>query len=283
VIDHRDAGRATRADGAKRAVGVDWDLGSYEFVAAQLLPAARAVIDDLDPQPGERVVDVGCGTGNASLLAAARGARVLGIDPSPRLLEVARRAAESQAADVEFLAGDGACIPVPDRSVDAVVSVFGVIFAPDAPACAAEISRALGPLGRIALAAWTPDGPIAEQAGVRRDAVESVTGSSAGPRPFPWHDPSALRSLLGPFGFEVETHRTDLVFTAGSAHEYAEGEFGNHPLWVEARTLLEPLGTWPAVREAAEGILTEANEVDDGFRLRSRYTIATARRGPPAP
>ena len=68
----------------------DWGLGRYEDTAAQLEPAARAVVERAAPAAGEHVVDVGCGTGNAALLAAERGARVTGVDPAPRLLDVAR-------------------------------------------------------------------------------------------------------------------------------------------------------------------------------------------------
>lgn len=75
---------------------LDWSLGNYEHTAAQLLPAARVVVDRAAPAAGERVADVGCGTGNAALLAAARGARVTGVDPAPRLLEVAREQAAAR-------------------------------------------------------------------------------------------------------------------------------------------------------------------------------------------
>src|SRR6266545_2220381 len=75
---------------SEQVTTVDWSLGHYEHSASQLLPAAEVVVERAMPVAGERVVDVGCGTGNAALLAAARGARVTGVDPAGRLLEVAR-------------------------------------------------------------------------------------------------------------------------------------------------------------------------------------------------
>src|SRR5579885_1669892 len=83
----------------------DWSIGQYEHTAAQLLPAAEAAVELAAPRPGEEVIDVGCGTGNAALLAAERGARVIGIDPAPRLRAVAARAARARGLSVTFLPG----------------------------------------------------------------------------------------------------------------------------------------------------------------------------------
>jgi len=124
---------------------LDWSLGRYERIAEQFLPAARVLVESAAPGPGERVVDVGCGTGNAALLAAALGARVIGVDPASRLLEVAREDAAARGLDAEFAVGDAAELPLDDGSADLVVSVFGVIFAPDAAAAVAELARVTPP------------------------------------------------------------------------------------------------------------------------------------------
>src|SRR5262249_28379809 len=120
---------------------MEWGQGRYEVIALQLLPAAEVTIDIADPTDGETLVDVGCGTGNGALLAAERGARVIGVDPAARLLEVAATSAEDRDLDAEFVLGEAASMPVSDAEADAVVSVFGAIFAPDPPKAAAEIAR----------------------------------------------------------------------------------------------------------------------------------------------
>ena len=97
---------------------MDWGVGQYEHTAARLLEAARVVVDAAGLRAGDRVLDVGCGTGNAALEAAARGGRVIGVDPAPRLLEVARQEAARRGLDVEFRSGDAGALPVEDGAAD---------------------------------------------------------------------------------------------------------------------------------------------------------------------
>src|SRR5271157_2435319 len=131
---------------------MDWGIGEYEHIALQLLPAARVVIGHAAPRTGEHVVDVGCGTGNAALLAAECGARVTGIDPAQRLLDVAAAQAAARGVSAGFISADAGRIPLPDSGADAVVSVFGVIFADDASLAVAEMARIAAADGRIVLA-----------------------------------------------------------------------------------------------------------------------------------
>src|SRR3954454_8693421 len=110
---------------------IDWSLGHYEDTATRLAAAARAAVERAAPTAGERVVDVGCGTGNGALLAAERGATVTGVDPAQRLLEVARARAAARGVEATFMLGHAAALPLADGAADALLSVFGVTFAPD--------------------------------------------------------------------------------------------------------------------------------------------------------
>lgn len=256
----------------------DWSLGHYEQIAEQVLPAARVAVDRAAPAEGEHVVDVGCGSGNASLLAAARGARVTGVDPAERLLEVARELAKERGLDASFVSGEAAALPLGDGEADVVLSVFGVIFASDPAGAAAELTRVAGPAGRIVLTAWIPEGTISELAQASRRAVMDALGAPPGPQPFAWHDRDALAGLFGPHGFEVEIAEEQLTFTASSPRDYLDVESNQHPLWVAGRAALEPLGRVDALREQALGILERGNEDPNAFRVTSRYVVAAARR-----
>jgi SAM-dependent methyltransferase len=259
---------------------MDWSLGRYEHVAEQLLPAAVAVVEQAAPVRGEYVVDVGCGSGNAALLAAERGARVTGVDPAERLVEVANAQAAERGLEAEFVTGEAAALPIPDGAADAVLSVFGVIFAADARAAAAEMARATAPTGRIVLSAWIPGGALGEAARVGREAVAAAAGApSGGGPPLAWHERDALSDLFRPHGFSVSIREERLAFTAASPSEFLDGELTNHPLWVAGRELLEPRGELDATRERTLQIFESRNEDPNAFRVTSDYVVASAERG----
>ncbi|MBO0730995.1 MAG: class I SAM-dependent methyltransferase, partial [Acidimicrobiaceae bacterium] len=221
---------------------LDWSLGHYEATARQLLPVARVVVETATLQSGERVLDLGCGTGNAALLAASSGARVTGVDPAPRLLEVARSRADSEGADITWLPGEAASLPVGDASADVMLSVFGVIFAPDAVAAAAEMSRVVTSDGRIVLSAWIPHGTVFEVTSTVGKAIQQARGGPPPPAPFAWHDRDALAALLAPHGFSVETQQHNISFTATSPAAHLEAETRNHPMVIAGMTVLEQVG-----------------------------------------
>lgn len=260
----------------------DWGIGRYEHTAAQIRPVAEAVVSRAAIGPGERVVDDGCGTGNAALLAAARGARVTGVDPAPRLLEVARREAASRGLAATFVPGHAAAMPIEDASADAVLSVFGVIFAPDAVRAAAEMARVTAPGGRIVLSAWIPEGTFFELVRMRRQLVSAATGAavgtSGGPPPFAWHDEDSLARLFATHRFGVERVEKRLSVTAASPGEYLEQELASHPLALATLSVLQPLGQVESFRARALEILEAGNEAPGSFRVTTRYIIAIARR-----
>ncbi|MBI5709285.1 MAG: methyltransferase domain-containing protein [Candidatus Eisenbacteria bacterium] len=268
----------TTASPSPRAL--DWNVGCYELTAVQLMPAARVVVDRARLMPGEHVLDVGCGSGNAALLAAERGARVTGVDPAIRLLEVARAQAAVRGLDARFLEGEAASLPLEDGTADVVMSVFGVIFAPDACAATAEMARVAGPRGRILLTAWLPGGPVCEAALAAHETTTRVLGSPQGPAPFAWHERESLKSVFGPLGWAVTLEEHSLAFTAASARKYLDAEFQHHPLWRAACEVLEPRGELETFHRRLVAILEKGNEDPSAFRGTSRYVVAVCRRAP---
>ena len=108
----------------------------------------------------ERVLDVAAGNGNATLAAARRGCQVTSTDYVRDLLDAAPSGRAPSGWRSTFEVADAEALPFADASFDAVLSTFGVMFAPDQARAAAELARVCRPGGRIGLANWTPDGFI---------------------------------------------------------------------------------------------------------------------------
>jgi SAM-dependent methyltransferase len=140
-----------------------WALGDYPKVAADVLPGlGRRLAAAIGVRPGQRVLDVAAGSGNAAIEAAELGAVVVASDLTPELFEAGRRAAAARDVDVEWVEADAEHLPFADGEFDAVMSCIGVMFAPDHQAAADELVRVCRPGGTIALISWTPDGSIGE-------------------------------------------------------------------------------------------------------------------------
>jgi ubiquinone/menaquinone biosynthesis C-methylase UbiE len=252
---------------------LDWGLGTYERIAEKLLPAAEVVVEQAGLTGGETVIDVGCGTGNAALLAAEAGTQVIGIDPAERLIEVAAAAAEQQGLDAEFVVGEAASMPVSASEADVLLSVFGVVFAPDARAAAAEMDRVTKSDGRILISAWIPEGAVSTGVRKIRETMAEITGQQGDP-PFPWHDEAAVTELFEPHGRLVRFSEHTIAFTAPSAREWVEGESRDHPMSVAARPLLEQAGRGEELQRRLIEHYESANEHPDEFRVTSRYVVA---------
>jgi SAM-dependent methyltransferase len=253
---------------------MEWGAGRYERIAEQLLPAAEVVVEQAAPREGERVVDIGCGTGNAALLAAERGATVTGVDPAQRLLDVGAATAAERGLDATFMLGEAADIPLEDDGADVALSVFGVIFAPDPEAAAAEIDRVTAPAGRVLLAAWIPGGAISQAVRFARQTVAEILGQPPASPPFAWHELESVTGLFEPYGFTASLTEHGLAFGASSVDEFMRIEGENHPLAIAARPVLEGAGRAEEVREGMRRIYEEANEDPGGFRITSPYVVA---------
>jgi SAM-dependent methyltransferase len=262
---------------------MDWSVGEYEVAAAQLAPAAKQLVDIAAPKPGEIVVDVGCGTGNAALLAAARGASVTGVDPARRLLDVARERAVEEGLDVTFVEGTAEALPLEDGIADLVTSSFGVIFTPDVPAAVVELDRVTRPDGRILVSSFPPAGPMNTLAGVMREEFSRVLGSPppSGSKPFGWHDLADLRSVFEPRGFSVSVETLEFPVLASSVEAYVD-DTQRHPAAVAGLSAIADAtvraGLVARLKQRLTELLGSLNEDPSGFRMTSPFTVATMRR-----
>jgi SAM-dependent methyltransferase len=196
-----------------------WGAGEYALMADRLLPAAARVVGAAGVEPADRVLDVATGTGNAALLAAARGADVIGVDFEPRLLEIAEARAAASDLDVRWELADVATLPVPDGWANVVLSVFGVMYAVDHDEAARELARCVSSDGRIVLASWAPGGfmPSLGQA-----LSEFLPPPPPGSRPpSRWGDPAGLAGLFAPYGLDVQQHTSESLMTTFDSDQQA--------------------------------------------------------------
>jgi SAM-dependent methyltransferase len=184
-----------------------WASGDFAEIATLIVPMAERLADDADLRTGSTVLDVACGSGNGAIAAARLGCVVTGIDYVPALLERGRERAAAERLSVEFRDGDAEQIPFPDASFDAVISIVGVMFAPDQPRTAAELVRVTRPGGTIALASWRPDGFIGA---LFRSVGAHVPPPAGLASPLGWGTESGLAEL---FGDAVEWAHREETFT----------------------------------------------------------------------
>lgn len=262
----------------------DWGRGAYEYTARQLEPVSERVAESLGDLTGRRVLDLACGTGNASLAVARRAAEVTGLDASDRLVRVARARAAEAGVTAEFVVGDFHELPFEDNSFDVVVSVFGVIFADPATTVGAEIRRVLKPGGIAVVTGWNEAGPLHETMSKVAEFVMALqpprenadSNADEKPRPPRWNTLDGLRTIFASPDLEPQLDEFALPTSAASTAEYVQEWFDHHPMWVE---LAEKIG--PEHMAELEGIVlglldSHAQPGPDGRPVwESPYTIAT--------
>lgn len=191
-----------------------WALGDYDRIAALVGDLGTEVVAAAGIGPGMRVLDVGAGTGNAALPAAAAGADVVATDVTPELLAVGERHARDHGLAVRFEVADAQALPFDDGEFDIVLSCIGAMFAPDHAATARELLRVCRPGGAVVMANWTPDGAVG-----RFFALLGRFGPpDSGPPPTAWGDPEHVTALLQGADVSTEYRRVRLRFP-GTADE----------------------------------------------------------------
>jgi SAM-dependent methyltransferase len=247
-----------------------WGSGNYAAVAERISEVGQLVVERSGLEPGMDLLDVACGSGNATIPAARAGARVTGLDFSPDLLAIARERAADAMVEVDWVEGDAQELPFDDASFDRVISTFGHMFAPDHQRTGEEIRRVCRPGGTIAVACWTPEGSIAR---MFRTIAELVPPPPGGEPPILWGTEAHIRELLGDGEFE----RHGVEWSDDSVESYARFMLESFGPLLNARELLgEREGE---LDEAFRGFLAEENLNDDGtLRFSGEYLLAVVRR-----
>jgi SAM-dependent methyltransferase len=272
--DHRSMSTVT-TEQIKQGQRHIWAAGHYERVAKLIEQGAEELVALADVRPGEAVLDVATGTGNAALLAAARGAQVTGVDLTPELFEIARARAARQHSRLELVVGDAEELPFPDGSFDAVLSAFGVQYAPRRETTVAELVRVCRPGGRIAVANWTPTSAAGRY-------IDLLNDSFGLPRqvlsPTAWGDPDDVRRLFAAHDLNVNTSVERIQWEFASVDDCVAFFEENFGCAITARRTLQP-ERWTALRGDIGLLFSGLNRSGDGrLVLEHDYLLALVQR-----
>lgn len=193
-----------------------WSSGDFNQIARQNWMMGETLCSAADPQPGQRVLDVACGSGTAALVAERRYCEVTGLDYVPQLVERARMRAEANGQTAEFIVGDAQELPFPNNHFDVVMSVYGVQFAPDQKKAAAEMLRVCKPGGTIALAGPVPFGWSGDFFATHGRFNPPPPGA---PSPLRWGTEEGIQELMGRRCSSIEcTHQKSIQYYRSADH-----------------------------------------------------------------
>ncbi|UTI65889.1 class I SAM-dependent methyltransferase [Paraconexibacter antarcticus] len=258
----------------KEQARATWAAGDFDAVAELIWEAGGVAAAAAGCGPGDRVLDIAAGTGNAAVQAAQRGADVVASDLTPELFVAGRRRAEAAGVELEWVEADAEALPFQDASFDAAMSTFGIMFAPRQSVAAAELARVVRPGGRIALCAWEPRGFVGEM-------FRTVAGFLNPPPPVEappvrWGTEEGAHELLDA-AFDITCEPQLLVQRFDAPIDEMTDHFMERfgPM-VMARRALEPQGRWDEFLEAYRELARRWNEGGkDKAALPAGYLLVT--------
>lgn len=186
-----------------------WIAGDFGQIARFTAKEAAAFVERIGLQQGWSVLDVACGTGNLSIPAAKKGCVVTGLDIAPNLVEQARERAKEEGLKAEFIEGDAENLPFPDASFDAVITMYGAMFAPRPEIVTKELLRVCKSGGLIAMANWTPEGFTGDMFRLTGKYVPPPPGL---PAPVQWGSEPIVKDRFGDRVSKLEMARRQFRF-----------------------------------------------------------------------
>jgi SAM-dependent methyltransferase len=258
-----------------------WAMGDYPAMARDfLLPLGERLVEAAGVRSGDRVLDVGAGTGNAAIAAARRGARVVASDLTPELLEDGRARAAQEGVALDWEQGDAEALPYDAGTFDVVLSCIGAMFAPHHDATAAELARVCRPGGTVAMLNWTPEGLIGE---LFRTMGPFVAPPPPGASPPPlWGSEDHVRARFGATLTDLTTSRGLLELAIGQRpadyRDYFKQRYGP-TIAAYANVAADPARA-AELDAALEGLFARADLARAGepARYELEYLIVVGRR-----
>jgi SAM-dependent methyltransferase len=254
--------RATWTSGDFGQIARGYEQGAAEFIARLALTST------------ERVLDVACGTGNLTIPAARAGASVTGVDIAPNLILQAQARAAEEGLSIAFDVGDAESMPYEAGEFDAVVTMFGAMFAARPERAASELLRVTRSGGTIAMANWTPTGFVGE---MLKATVRFAPPPAGVPSPLQWGTEEQVQARLGAGSHSIKFRKRLITFE----YPFGPAEVVNlFRLWYGPSVrAFASLGAndQAALQGALESLWRDHNRADDGTtRVQSEYLEVVA-------
>lgn len=262
------------------------ELYEHFFGPPLFVPWASLLVDRADPRPGERILDLACGTGIVARRVAevaGPGVALAGVDRSPDMLAVARRLPVPGGVPVDWREGDATALDLPDDSFDVVVCQQGLQFFQDRAAAAGEMRRVLAAGGRAVLATWCGlDHHELLAASTNAVARHLEVTAAELDTPFSFGDARALEHLLRAAGFarvDVDVHTMDAHFPSADDFIRMTTVAAAAVLPAYADVVTDPRAQAELVRITTEatGDLLDRHRDGAGLRLPWTAHLTTAR------
>jgi ubiquinone/menaquinone biosynthesis C-methylase UbiE len=258
-----------------------WASGDYPAVARDLVSAlGPALVAACGVGPGARVLDVGAGTGNAAIAAAAAGATVVASDLTPELLDVGRRRATDADVELEWVEADAEALPFETGEFDVVLSCIGAMFAPHHRETADELVRVCRPGGTIGMLNWTPSGFVGQ---LLKTMSPFAPPPPPGAQPPPlWGSAEHVRELFGDRVTDLELRTATVTLDhCGDPLEFREYWKRNYgPTIATYRNNAADPERTAALDDAFLRFLagTDVSAPGERSRWEAEYLLVTARR-----
>jgi ubiquinone/menaquinone biosynthesis C-methylase UbiE len=196
-----------------------WSSGDYAIVGSTLQIVGEELCEALDLRAGQTVLDVAAGNGNATLAAARRYCEVTSTDYVPALLDRGRARAVANGMKVAFQEADAEALPFADKTFDAVMSTFGVMFTANQDKAATELMRVCKPGGKIGLANWTPEGFVGQLFKTIGKHMPPPAGVKS---PALWGTRARLTEMFGVHASSIQAESRTFTFRYRSAEHWLE-------------------------------------------------------------
>jgi SAM-dependent methyltransferase len=254
-----------------------WSAGDYAVVAQRFEGVAAELVAACGLGPGQRALDLAAGTGNVALAIAASGASPEACDLTPALVSAGKARCDALGEwEIPWDVADAEALPYSDGRFDAVLSVFGMVFAPRPEVAIAEAFRVTRSGGTVGFTSWTPGSKAARFGDVGGKYFPPPVDPP--PSPYLWGEEASIRERLAPYAAHVAIELGAVTWSWPSAAAAREETEESHPFAAAARAALSQDRYMAYIDDLDALMRSMSTATDGGLRYDTEYARVVARK-----